>query len=81
MVTDKTVLIKHAKNIAQQPLYLTIGNLSYEIQRLRVGPGRMMVGLILIHKGDLFNVKIETYHQIIEVITREKCNKRYISAL
>ena len=31
LATDKTVLTKYAKNIAQQPVYLTISNLSHEI--------------------------------------------------
>lgn len=38
-----------------------------------------MVGLIPIYKEDLFDVKIEIYHQIIKVITKDKYNKRYPS--
>ena len=38
-----------------------------------------MVSLITIHKKDLFNVKIEIYHQKIRVITKNKCNNKYSS--
>lgn len=39
----------------------------------------MIVGLIPIYKGDLFHVKMKIYYQIIGVITKNKCNKRYSS--
>ena len=31
LVTDKTVLTKHVRDMTQWPVYLTIGNLSHEI--------------------------------------------------
>lgn len=37
-----------------------------------------MVGLIFIYKRDLFNVKIEIYYQTIRIITKNKCNNRYL---
>lgn len=36
-----------------------------------------MVGFILIHKKDLFNIKMEIYYQTIRVITKNKSNNRY----
>ncbi len=77
MATDKTVLTEHAGDIAQWPVYLTIGNLSHEIRRSRVRPGGLMVGLIPIHKGDSFDVKMEIYHQTMRVITKDKCSNRH----
>ena len=79
LATNKTVLIEHAGDMAQWPVYLTIGNLSHEIWRSRVRPGGMMVGLIPIHKGDSFDVKMEIYHQTMGVITKGKCNNRHSS--
>lgn len=38
-----------------------------------------MIGLILIHKDDLFDVKIEIYYQTIRLITKNKCNKKCLS--
>ena len=63
LVIDKIVLIKHAKNIVQWPVYLIIGNFSHKIRRLRSRPKEMMIGLILIYKNDSLEVKIEIYHQ------------------
>ncbi len=68
--TDKTVLTEHVGNMAQWPVYLTIGNLSHEIRRSRSRPGGMMVGLISIHKGDFLEVKMEIYHQTMGMITK-----------
>ena len=36
-----------------------------------------MVGLISIHKGDSFDVKMEIYYQTMGVITKGKCNNRH----
>lgn len=58
---DKTVLRKHVKDMAQWLIYLTIDNLSHESQRSQVRPEGMMVGFIVIHKSDLFDVKMEIY--------------------
>ena len=76
LATDKTVLTKHAGDMAQWPVYLTICNLSHEIQRSGIRPGGMMVGLIPIHKRDSLEVKIEIYHQTMGVITKckSKCH-------
>ena len=79
LATDKTVLTEHAGDIAQWPVYLTIGNLSHEIRRSRVKPGGMMVGLIPIYKGDSFDVKMEIYQQTMGIITKGKCNNRHSS--
>ena len=72
LATDKMVLIEHAKDLAQWPVYLTIGNLSYEIQRSRIRPGRIIVSLIFIYKKDSLKVKMEIYYQTIEVIIKYK---------
>ncbi len=71
LATDKTVLIEHMGDIAQWPVYLTIGNLSHEIRRSRSRPGGMMVGLIYIYKGDSLEVKMEIYHQTMGMITKD----------
>ena len=72
LATNKTVLTKHARDIAQKLIYLTIGNLSHEIQRSQIKPGGIMVGLISINKRDSLKIKIEIYHQTIGIITRYK---------
>lgn len=41
-------------------------------------PEGIMVGLIPIHKGDLYSVKIEIYHQTIRVIIKSAYNYRLI---
>ena len=64
--------MKYTESIAQLPVYLTIGNLSYEIRRSRIKPGRMIVGLISIHKRDSLEVEMEIYYQTIGVITKCK---------
>ena len=38
-----------------------------------------MVGLIPIHKEDLFDIKIEIYYQTIGVITKDKCRNKHLS--
>ncbi len=70
LVIDKTVLTKHVGDMAQWPVYLTIGNLSHEIKRSRSRSRGMMVGLIPIHKRDSLEVKMEIYHQTIGMITK-----------
>ena len=77
LATNKTVLTEHTKGMAQWLVYLTIGNLSHEIQRSQIKPRGMMVGFIPIHKGDSLEIKIEIYHQIIGVIIRYK-SKCYV---
>lgn len=76
MATNKTILTKHAKNMAQLSVYLIIGNLSYEIRRLQVKLKGMIIGFISIYKKDLFDVKIKIYHQTIGVITKIKYSNR-----
>ena len=78
LATDKTVLTEHARDMAQWPVYMTIGNLSHEIQRSRVRPGGMIVGLIPIHKRKSFDVKIEMYHPTMGVITKNTYNNRHL---
>ncbi len=56
--------------MAQWPVYLIIGNLSYEIRRSRSRPGEMMVSLIPIYKGDSLEVTIEIYYQTMGMITK-----------
>ena len=58
---------------------MTIGNLSHEIRKSQMRPGRMMVGLIRIHKIDLLGVKIEIYYQTIRVIIKSTCNHELIN--
>ncbi len=70
LATDKTVLTEHTGDMAQWPVYLTIGNLSHEIRRSRSRPGGIMVGLIPIYKGDSVEVKMEIYHQTMGMITK-----------
>lgn len=60
--TNKTMLTKLVQNMVKWPIYLIISNFNHKIWRLRVSPGKIIVGLILIYKGDLFNIKIEIYH-------------------
>ncbi len=67
------MLTEHEGDMAQWPVYLIIGNLSHEIQRSQTRPGGMMVGLILVDKGDFLEVKIEIYNQTMGVITKCKC--------
>ncbi len=59
----------HMVDMAQWPVYLTIDNLSHEIRRSWSRSGGMMVGLILIHKRDSLEVKMEIYHQTMRIIT------------
>ncbi len=68
MATDIIVLTKHVEDIAQWPVYLTIGNLNYEIRRSRLRPGGMIVGLISIHKEDFLKDKMEIYDQTMRII-------------
>lgn len=70
MTTDKTYLIEHARHMAQWPVYLTIGNLSHEVRRLQLRLRGMMIGPITIYKKDFLEVKIEIYHQTMEVIIK-----------
>ena len=79
LATNKTVFTERARDMAQWPVYLTIGNLSHEIRRSPVRPEGMMVDLIPIYKEDSFDVKMEIYHQTIEIITKSKCNNRHSS--
>lgn len=62
LATDKTIFPKYAKNIAQWSIYLIIGNLSQEIQRLWIKLGGIMVILIFIYKKDFLKIKIEIYY-------------------
>ena len=62
LAIDNTVLTEHTKDMAQWPIYLTIGNLSHEIQRSRIRPGGVIVDLICIHERDFFEVKMEIYY-------------------
>lgn len=39
-------------------------------------PGKMMVGLISIHKDNLVSVKMEIYHQTMKVITKSMSNHK-----
>lgn len=71
LAIDKIVLIKHMRKMIQWLIYLIIGNLSYEIWRSWSRSGRIIVGLIFIHKRDFFEIKMEIYHQIIEIITKK----------
>ncbi len=70
LATDKTVLNKHLGDMAQWPVYLTIGNLSHEIRRSRSRAGGMRVSLIPTHKGDPLEIKIEIYHQTMGMIRK-----------
>lgn len=70
MTTNKIVLTEHLEDIAQQLIYLTIGNLNYEIQRSQIKP-REMVDLIPIYNGDSLKVKIEISHQTRGIITKD----------
>lgn len=38
-----------------------------------------MFGFILIHKDDLFSIKIEIYYQIMRIITKNICNYKPIN--
>lgn len=58
-------------------MYLTLGNLSYKIQRSRVRLRKIIVNLISIYKKDLFDVKIEIYYQTMRIITKSKYNNKY----
>ena len=75
LALDKIVLIEYVRDIAQWPVYLTIGNLSHEIQRSRIRPGEIMIGLILIHKRNSLEIKIKIYYRTMRVIT--KCKSKY----
>lgn len=37
-----------------------------------------MIRLINIYKKDLFDNKIKIYHEIIKIITKSKCNEKYL---
>ncbi len=76
LAADKLVLTEPATDMAQWPVYLTIGNLSHKIRRSQIRLGGMIVGLILIHKRDSFNVKMEIYHKTTGVIIKckSKCH-------
>lgn len=74
LVTDKIVLIKHVEDMTQWFVYFIIGNLSHKIRKLRIRPGKIMIGLISIYKGDFLGVKIEIYHQTMGMITKDIFN-------
>ena len=76
LATNKTVFTKYAKDMAQWHVYLTIGNLSHEIQKSQVRPKRIIVGLIPMYKDDLLSMKMEIYHQTMKVISKNACNHR-----
>ena len=78
LAINKTVHTKHEGDMAEWPAYLTINNLSHEIQRSRIRPRRLIVGLISIYKEDCLKVKIEIYHQIIGVITKYKSKCHFL---
>lgn len=66
--------MEYARNMAQQPIYLIMRNLSHKIQRLQIRPKGMMVGLIFIYKKEIFEIKMMIYNQIMGVITNSKSN-------
>ncbi len=70
LAIDKIVLTEHVRDMAQWPVYLTIGNLSHEIRRSRLKTGGMVVSLISIHKGDSLEVIMEIYHQTMGMIIK-----------
>ena len=70
LATDKTVLTKDVKDMAQWLVYLTICNLSYKIRSLWIRLVRIMIGLIPIYKRDFLRVKTEIYHQTIKMFTK-----------
>ena len=71
--------MKYVGDMAQWPVYLTIGNLSYEIGRLQIRSGGIIVDLISIYKKDFLEVKMEIYHRTMRVITKckSKCHVLY----
>lgn len=73
------MLIKHANIIVLWPIYLTIANLSHEIQKSRIKPEKIMINLILIYKNNLLIVKIEIYHHTIRIMTKNIFNHRLIN--
>lgn len=74
LATNKTIFTKYAKIIMQWPVYLIIVNFGYKIQRLRIKPRRMIVGLIFIHERNSLKVKIKIYYQTMGVIIKYKSN-------
>lgn len=73
------MLKEYIRDIVQWPVYLTTGNSSHKIWRLRIRLRGMMVGFIPIHKEDSFDMKIEIYHRTMRVITKSRCNNRHLS--
>lgn len=57
-------------------MYLIICNLSHEIWRLWVKLGGMIIGLGLIYKKELFDVKMEIYCQTMGKIIENKCSNK-----
>lgn len=70
--------MKHAKDMAQQLVYLIIGNLSYEIWKSCIKPREIIVSFIFIYKKNLINTKIEIYYQTMKVITKNKYNNKHL---
>lgn len=56
--------------MVQWLIYLTIDNLSYKIWKSQVRLEGIIVGLIHMHKKDLFDMKIEIYYQTVGVIMK-----------
>lgn len=52
-------------------MYLTMSDLSHEIQGSPIRPERIMIGLIPIHKKDFFKVNLEIYYQTIGLIIKD----------
>lgn len=74
LAIDKTILIKHVKNITPWPISLAISTLSHKISRSWIKPDEMMVCLIFIHEKNFHKVKIEIYYLTIGVITKCSSN-------
>lgn len=70
--------MKHEKNMAKQLIYPIIDNLSSKIRRYQIILERTIVNLIPIYKKDLFDIKIEIYHQIIRLFLKDTYNNKYL---
>lgn len=70
-VNNTLVLNKYLGDMVQWQVYLIISNLSYKIWRLWIRLRGIIIELIPIYKGDFHEVKIQIYHQIMGVITKD----------
>lgn len=72
LASDKMQLSAFTDNLAFWPIYLIIGNLNHKTRKQRKKPSRLLLGLILIHRWNNIDIKLEIYHICLRVMTKYK---------